>query len=77
MPKTIIPRQPKRSALRTQINEQREQLFKAHAVVNCVLHAVTSKDAGLQETDITLALRVTAETIDSVADALERAGGAS
>ena len=77
MPKPSVSRQPKRPARRVEINAQRGELFKAQAVVNCVRHAITSQDSGLQETDITLALRVTAETIDAVAAALERAGGAS
>jgi hypothetical protein len=76
MPRKSLTR-PARAILRTQLNEQREQLFKAHAVANCVRFAISSKSGGLQETDITLALRLTAETIDNVAAALERAGGAS
>jgi len=76
MRRVIRPRS-KRAGRQDEINAQRGQLFKAQAVVNCVRHAITSQDVGLQETDITLALRVTAETIDNVAAALELVGGAS
>jgi hypothetical protein len=75
MPKPIVT--PPTGTLREQINEQRGELFKAQAVANCVRHAITSKDDGLQETDITFALRVTAETIDAVAAELERIGVAA
>jgi len=77
MPKAILSGRPAAKPAGDHINEQRGQLFKAQAIVNCVRHAITSQDEGLQETDITLALRVTAETIDDVAASLERAGGAS
>jgi hypothetical protein len=76
MPKAIVSGRPVAKPTSDHINEQRKQLFKAHAIVNCVRFAVASQDSGLDETDITWALRVTAETLDNVAAALEQ-GGAS
>jgi hypothetical protein len=73
MPKAIL-RPPRKRALREQINAQREELFKAQAVVNCVRFASASKYVGLDETHITIALQVASDLIDDVAAALELIG---
>jgi hypothetical protein len=54
-----------------EIEALRGQLFHAQAIINCVGFAVASRSTGLQETDISFAMRAASEIIDNTAAAME------
>lgn len=67
----------KRASIRDQINNERGRLFQAQAVINCARFAVSTKCAGLGDTDISIALHVADKIIDDVCAALELVGAQS
>lgn len=80
MAKRIISRRktaskkPAGKPVREQINNERGRLFQAQAVINCARFAVSTKCAGLGDTDISIALHVADKIIDDVCAALELVG---